>query len=88
MSNKPRHREDYTLVVIEEEVCLVHATQGKVLSFNPTASLIWQLCDGERTGAEIAELIAAAFPTKEDRVPQDVETTLQELAELGAIEFV
>jgi hypothetical protein len=88
MADKPRHIEGYTLEVYNDEVFLSHPTHGRVLKFNATASLIWQLCDGERTGAEIAELIAAAFPTKEDRIPEDVEATLQELAELGAIELV
>ena len=88
MSDKPRHIEGYTLEVYNDEVFLSHPTHGKVLSFNAAASLVWQLCDGERTGAEITELIAAAFPAAVDRIPGEVEATLQELAELGAIEFV
>ena len=51
--NKPRRKPDYRLEAIDNELLLYHPAETKILYCNETASLIWQLCDGQRTLQEI-----------------------------------
>jgi hypothetical protein len=74
--------------MIDNELLLFHPAQAKILYCNETASLIWQLCDGQRTPQEITHLLAAAFPEAADTIADDVEATLRQFLQHGAIEFV
>jgi hypothetical protein len=58
-----------------------------ILYCNPTASLIWQLCDGQHTTQEIVALLSAAYPEASQAIPTDVESVLQQLQQAGAIEL-
>jgi hypothetical protein len=87
-SKKPLRRPDYRLEAIDNELLLFHPAQSQILYCNETASMIWQLCDGQRTPQEITALLATAFPEAADRVADDVETTLKQFSRHGAIEFV
>ncbi|MEE8389483.1 MAG: PqqD family protein [Anaerolineae bacterium] len=86
--NKPRRKRDYRLEMIDNELLLFHPTETKILYCNEAASLIWQLCDGQRTPQEITTLLAAAFPEAADTITDDVKVTLQQFSQHGAIEFV
>ena len=84
---KPRHAPDYRLEEIDGEILLSHPAMTKTIYLNETASLIWQLCNGQYTTAEIAELLQDAFPDAEGSIVDEVEVTLQRLLEHEAIEF-
>ena len=86
--NKPRRKPDYRLEAIDNELLLYHPIETKILYCNETASLIWQLCDGQRTPQEITTLLAEAFPEAADTIADDVESTLQQFSQHGAVEFV
>lgn len=85
---KPRRKPDYRLEIMDDELLLFHPAQTKILYCNQTASLIWQLCDGQRAVPEIIELLSAAYPAAADTIQADVDTTLQQFVQHGAIEFV
>ncbi len=87
-SNKPRRKPDYQLEMIDDELLLYHPAQTKILYCNETASLVWQLCDGQHTSQEITALLAAAFPEAADVIVDDVTATLQQFSQHDAIEFV
>ena len=55
---------------------------------NPTASLIWGLCDGQRTVQEIIALLGAAYEQAAAAVAADVEATLGQFYQHGAIGYV
>jgi hypothetical protein len=86
--NKPHRKPNYHLEMIDNELLLFHPAQAQILYCNETASLIWQLCDGQRTVQEITALLAASFPEAADTIANDIETTLQQFLQHGAIEFV
>jgi len=73
--------------MIDNELLLFHPAQAKILYCNETASLIWQLCDGQRTPQEITHLLVAAFPEAAEEIADDVEATLGQFLQHGAIEF-
>jgi hypothetical protein len=86
--NKPRRKDDYQLEMIDNELLLFHPAQTRILYCNESASLIWQLCDVQSTPQEIVALLMAAYPEAADSIADDVQATLQQLAQHGAIEFV
>jgi len=86
--NKPRRKDDYRLEMIDNELLLFHPAQTRILYCNQSASLIWQLCDGQSTTQEIIALLAAAFPEAAEGMAHDVQATLQQFEQHGAIEFV
>jgi hypothetical protein len=87
-SKKPLRQPEYNLEAIDDELLLFHPSQPQMLYCNETASMIWQLCDGQRTPQEIVALLVTAFPEAADRMADDVKATLKQFLEHGAIEFV
>jgi len=79
---------DYRLETLDTEQLLYDPEQTRVLCCNETASLIWRLCDGQRTVEEIVALLTEAFPEAADTIAGDVEATLEEFAQHGAIELI
>ncbi len=87
LSDIPQRQPDYRLEQLEDELILFHPSQAKILYCNPTASLIWRLCDGRRTAAEIVSLLRVAFPEAAATLTAEVETTLTQLQQHGAIAY-
>jgi len=55
------------------------------LLVNRTAALVWSLCDGKATVAEITARLEEAYPEAEDRIGSDVATALAQLLAAQAI---
>jgi len=86
--DKPRRKPEYRLEMIDNELLLFHPGETKILYCNESASVIWQLCDGQRTEEEIVTLLEGAFPEAAGRIAKDVRETLQQFSQHSAIEFV
>ncbi len=87
LENKPLRKPGYLLEAIDNELLLYHPAETKVMYCNQTASLIWQLCDGQRTRQEIISLLTDAYPAAEQSIAGDVQETLQQFLEHGAIDL-
>jgi len=83
---KPKRKPDYRLELLDNELLLYHPTETKIFYFNQTASLIWQLCDGQHSVSEIIGLLNNAYPEAVDTIPIDVANTLKQFEEHGCIE--
>ena len=79
---------DYRLEKMDDELLLFHPAQTKILYCNESASLIWQLCDGTHTIEEIISILLDAYPDAADVIANDVDATLKQFLEHGAIEYV
>jgi len=86
-SDIPVPNQEFKLEELDNELLLYHPAKTKTVYMNETASLVWQLCDGQRSIGDISELLKESFPEAADRVAEDVESTLKTFAEHGAIEF-
>jgi len=84
----PRHRPDYHLETLKDRIVLYHHGQPQVMQLNETASIIWQLCDGQRTTTQIARLLKDAYPEQASEIDEAVTATLKRFEEQGALEFV
>ena len=66
-------------ILYDNEARLVH-------HLNPSATLIWQLCDGSGTAEELAGDIAAEYSLDARAIADQVMTVIAELDALGLVE--
>lgn len=85
LSDIPVPNAEFHLEEFEGELLLYHPGLTKTVYLNPTASLIWQLCDGKRSTAEIMELLRESFPDDCGSIEKDVTTTLEMFDQYGAV---
>jgi hypothetical protein len=81
----PTRRADLVSREVEGEVVILDRATGHVHRLNPTASFIWNQCDGASTPAEIAARLATSFDRTPEHVLGDVTTTLADLTRLGLL---
>lgn len=86
--DRPKRKEDYRLEEVDGELLLYHPGSTKILYCNETASLIWKLCDGTRSGEEITKALRDVFPEAADSIAGDVEETLKRFLEHDALDLV
>ena len=67
---------------------LIYSAEGKVIHvLNPTAKLIWELCDGTHTTEDMErELKMNFFTSKEHNVVEDIKRTLDLFVSKGIID--
>jgi len=82
---RPRPVEEYEIEILDDEAVLLHPVRSSIVHLNRSATIVYRLCDGERTVADIASLVAAAYPTAADDIRGDVERTIDSLARAGAV---
>jgi len=58
---------------------------GKIHQLNPTASCVWDSCDGATSAVSIAERLAASYDVAPETALHDVETIVQQLYGLGLL---
>lgn len=58
---RPKAREDLTVVELDGEAVIFDENQGSLHHLNPTASIVFSLCDGTCSVPELARDIAEAF---------------------------
>mgnify|MGYP001500828279 CR=1 FL=1 len=84
---KPQRAPDIREDHVSGELILYHPVSAQVIYLNPEAAVVWGLVDGQRTAAEICNLVEDAYA--QDRcLTEDVKATLIRLQEFGAIYFV
>lgn len=71
--------------VIDNEVLLYHPRQTAAVYLNPTAAVVWGLCDGTRSVAEIVALLEQSYPDADPPVAEGVEAALAGLQKDGMI---
>ena len=87
-SNRPLRQPDYFLEKLDNEILLYHPGKTRALYLNEMASVVWELCNGERTADEIAELLREAFPEAAETIGDEVESTLRKFVEHEAVAFI
>jgi hypothetical protein len=84
-TNQPVPVSGYQIELLDGEMVLFHPTKVTLLHCNQSGAMIWQLCNGQRTVAEIIQLLKAIYPEAAQEIGVDVKTTLQSFAQHGAI---
>jgi hypothetical protein len=73
--------------VVDDEVLLYHPRQTAAVYLNPTAAVVWGLCDGSRTVADIVALLEESYPDADPPIAEGVEAALASLQKDGMIVF-
>ena len=87
-TKRPRHVPGYQMELLDGEMVLLHPASLKIVHSNESGALVWELCDGQRTVADIIQLLSQAYPDSASQIGGDVREILQTLAQHGAIEWV
>lgn len=87
MLDTPLQPKDGLEVEDTGDEVLVYLPNGdKTLLLNETAALVWRLCDGQRTGAQMIELLTEAYPEAGADVGPQVQAALADFVERGLVE--
>lgn len=75
----PKRRSDLNYRTIEGETVILDRKEGHLHQLNPTASFIWDCCDGNSNVAAIIDLLAGAYEVDSSVARKDVEEVLSRL---------
>jgi len=81
----PQRQEGYILERFEDELLLYHLDNAQTVYLNVSAALIWELCDGETSIADIIAFLQEQFPDAATQIKGDVLETVARLQEAGAM---
>lgn len=79
-------RSDLRIQQVDEELLVLDDENGYIHQLNPTASVVWQQCDGKSSIAEIAKRLSDQFEVEESVATTDVRETIERLRELNLLE--
>ena len=81
----PRRGEDVHTVVLDGEAVLLDERENRLHLLNHTATLLWQLYDGEASLAELASDVSAELGVDHDTVLADLLTITRHLGAEGLL---
>jgi len=81
----PRPVADVEVEVVDGEVLMYHPAQTRAVYLNPTAAVVWGLCDGKRSARDIIEMLGESYPDAGPTLSDDILETLRELEESGVL---
>ena len=85
LDSLPRQAPNVVSRQIDDEAVLVHPLQGKVRVLNAVGARVWELADGQRTVAEIAQTITTEYDVELPRAQADVLAFCDDLAQAGVL---
>ncbi len=68
-------------------VLLYRQTAREAAYLNNSAAVIWALCDGKNTLADIEDTLIKAYPEGKNSIYEDIDLTLEKLQQNNAIAF-
>jgi coenzyme PQQ biosynthesis protein PqqD len=87
-SHKPIRIPEFRLEKMDNELLLFNSKSTNVLYLNESASVIWQLCDGQRSVDEIITLLASTYPEAADSIRSDVQETIEMFLSNQAVRMI
>lgn len=85
MEKRPLPTPGYAIEELDGELLLFHPSSKAILHTNETGAMVWRLCDGERSVAEIVTALTAVYPEATTEIQQDVPDILNQFSAQGAI---
>ncbi len=83
----PTPRRGFLLEEMGEENLLYRHSAKRVIYLNASAAVIWRLCDGKRTIADIEAMLAENYPDAVTEISADVHHTIEMLIREGALKL-
>jgi Coenzyme PQQ synthesis protein D (PqqD) len=82
----PKRRSDLNYRTINGETLILNREEKRLHQLNPTASFIWDCCDGNATIAAIIDRLTRAYEVDASTARKDVETVLLNLRSSSLLE--
>ena len=82
----PKRRSDLSYRTINSETLILNRKKKRLHQLNPTASFIWDCCDGNSNIAEIIDRLVAAYEVDSRTAREDVEKILSNLRSSNLLE--
>jgi PqqD family protein of HPr-rel-A system len=82
----PRHKATVLELDMSDGVILYDDTASLVHHLNPSAAVIWQICDGSGTVGELARDLAEEYGLDIDLIREQVAQVVAEFDALGLVE--
>lgn len=83
---KPKVRSDLSVVEMEGEAVIYDELTGQIHYLNRTATIVFNLCDGQATIPEFSRDIADAFSLRQPEVERQVRSLIKNFREAGFLE--
>jgi hypothetical protein len=83
---RPKRREDLNYRTIDGETLILNRQDGRLHQLNPTASFIWDCCDGNSNLADIVDRLAGAYEVDPNTARKDVEEVISNLRSSNLLE--
>jgi len=83
---RPKRRSYLNYRTIEGETVILNRKEGRLHQLNPTASFIWDCCDGNSNLAEIVDRLAGTYEVDSSTARKDVEEVLSNLRSSNLLE--
>ena len=83
-----KHAEDCLLENMDDEVLVYNTVTAETLHLNAPSAIVWRMCDGERSTAEIIELVEQAYPDQIGQIAQDIANVVRDLHQRQVLELV
>ncbi len=83
---RPKARDDLAVVELDGEAVIYDEGTGDLHHLNPTATIVFSLCDGTATIREIADDLAEAFTRSPAEVEPQVRRLLLRLRRAGLLQ--
>lgn len=84
LEKRPSPAPGYHIESLDGELLLFHPAGQTILHTNQTGAMIWGLCDGRRSVAEMITILSAAYP-EAATISDDVTSLLAQLEANKAI---
>jgi PqqD family protein of HPr-rel-A system len=88
LTYRPRKGRDVLELDMGDGLILYNHDSNLVHHLNPSAAIVWQLCDGDGTVAELARDIAEEYDVNSVQVQKDIGTLVGEFDALGLVDDV
>ena len=73
--------------LLDTEALVVDVAGGVLYPLNAVGARIWELCDGARSVAHIAQLLAEEFDATEDVIRGDADRFVDDLVAAGLVDL-
>jgi hypothetical protein len=83
---KPKVREDLVVAEVDGEAVIYDQRKVDILHLNPTATIVFNLCDGTSTVKEMAGDIADVFQMPADQVERQVRSLIRDFKQTALLD--
>jgi hypothetical protein len=81
-----RRRENLTVQSVDDELLILDLISNQIHQLNPSASFIWNLCDGTVSTDRMTELYAEHYGIEQGTADSDVRNVTGQLCSVGLLE--